>query len=384
MSINNVFTGLYLGSGLCFAGRTGISIRTFSMMFLAIAVILSVVEPSAATHGPGAQPYAGTPNPVAPFPGPDLPTFREVTGKEFSDGRDRNAQGGPEVERVVAWDGLGGVRDAFRYAGSRLGYPGADFNIEVDGIANGGDALFTALRNDQASMVLSVEGDNQIYYVKPTGFPNALQEFGVWATATDIDAVHPPLDVDGLELWGPDQLEDADRYSLRGDPFIQLQPGGPFRKVSIWQYDATNHASSPHTMTADLAAAIDMLFGGPGEGGPLWGSLVEMMDVDAIMLLGQSVTFSIAPIDLSGITLLDGSVGPNFHGGEIFEYDGPGSAARFLEMGGYVWDYNLDLIGTFGLASNNINALEAVAVPEPATLILLGMGTLALIRRRRR
>lgn len=336
-----------------------------------------------ATHGPPPQPWVGAINPVVPAPGLGLPTPQQVTGKDFSDGRDRNWLNVPELERVVAWDGSGGVRDSFRYAGSRGAFPGANFDIEVDAISNGGDALFQALRDDRAALLFSVEGDANIRYVRATGFSGATPGHGIWATPTDIDAVHPPGDVDGLEVWGPDQLDDTDRYSLRGDPFVQVAPGGPFHKVAIWQYDAIPHASTPHTFTSHLAAAIDMQFGGPGEGGPLWSILVEEMDVDAIMTLGSRVTFSIEPIDLSFITLLDGSAGPNFHGGEIFEYDGIGIATRFLQMGGYTWDHNLDLIAEFGVMSNNINALESIATPEPGTLSLLLAGAVMGLRRRR-
>lgn len=325
-----------------------------------------------------ASPWNPTLTPVSPYPGAGLPSATQVPGKDFSDYRDRDENGVDMPEQVVAWDGFGGTRNATNYAGSRVLLPELH---QVDAISNGGDALFTALREDRAAMIFSVGdvgvggrvADPTIYYVKPTLAGTVPGGHGVWATPLEIDdEINPDgtsriRDVDGLEVWGDNQTDDSDRYSLYGDPFVNFPDAS--RKVAIWQYDAASHVSSPHTFTSDLAAAMDLQFGGPGEGGPLFGLLVEMMDLDAMMTQVNRVTYSIAPLDLTWAGLPAGFPSV-FHGGEIFEYDGPGQPTRFLEMGGYVWDTNLDLMATFGVPSNNVNALEAVAVPEPSTMLL--------------
>ena len=106
--------------------------------------------------------------------------------------------------------------------------------------------------------------------------------------------MNPPKDTDALELWGGDNDDDSNRFSVAGDPIV---PGGG--KVAVWAFTAPAGPSTPHTFTTDLAAAIDKQFGGPGVGGPVWSHLVELMDVDAIMTFSQQVLFSIQPLDLA-------------------------------------------------------------------------------------
>jgi hypothetical protein len=324
---------------------------------------------------------------ATPGRGSALPTPKEVPGKDFSDIRDRDLNGVPDSEQVVAWDGLGGVRDAFDYSGSRLAYPDVANDMQVDAISAGGDALFQALRDDQSNLLFSVRTPaavvDQIYYVRPTNVPNPIPGFGVWATAADIDAMNLPLDLDGLEIWGGDNLDDSDRYSLADDPFtfdtVVPMEG---RKVAIWQYNSGAHTSVHHTLTTDLAASIDMLLGGIGEGGIYWGQLVELMDVDAMMTFGAKVTFSIEQLTIN----LPGGGMFDFDGGEIFEYDGPGLPARYLEQGGYTWNTALDIMGTFGVPSEDIDGLEAASTPEPGSFALALFGLIAavcIVRRRR-
>lgn len=316
-----------------------------------------------------ANPWVAIANPVTPDAGNTVPPPKLVPGKDFSDIRDRDAAGVFDLEQVVAWDGSGGVRDSFDYSGSRALYPQ---DTGVDGISAGGDALFQALRDDQSALLFSAEGDSRVLYVRPTSNPNATPGFGVWATATDLDATNPPIDVDGLEVWGGDNNDDTDRYSLAGDPFAQF-PAGP-QKVAIWNYNVGSGTSVAHTLTTHLAAAMDLQYGGIGVGGALWSQLVEQMDVDAIMTFGPKVTFSIRPLDLS---LIDPRL-PNLDGGEIFLYDDATSPTKFLAQGGYTWDTALDVKGTFGTTTENIDALEAVSVPEPGGLTLLLAGALGL------
>lgn len=323
-----------------------------------------------------ANPWIPIVNPASPGTGQFLPGPKEVPGKDYSDIRDVNVLPANDPEQNVAWDGSGGVRDSFDYSGSRAAFPDVAQDRQVDAIANQGDSLFKDLRANKAALLFSVQTDPTVMYERATGLFNPGPSFGVWATATDIDAMNPPIDTDGLEVWGLDQEDDSDRYSLADDPFVSFPNGS--RKVAIWEYLAG--VSSPHTFTSDLAASMDMQFGGPGDG-PIFGQLVELMDVDAIMTYGAQVTYSIQPLVVPGTPIA-------FDGGEIFEYDGPGIPTRFLNHAGHLWDTAFDVRGTFGVNHENIDALEAVQrfVPEPSSVALLMLGMLAgsrLVMRRR-
>lgn len=306
-----------------------------------------------------------------------VPTAKQVPGKDFSDVRDRDAAGAFDPEQLVAWDGLGGVRDSLDYSGSRAAFPNVSQDQEVDAVAAGGDSLFFDVRDDKAALLFSVETDPTVLFERATNFPAAPAGFGVWASATDLDAMNAPLDTDGLEVWGGDLVDDGVRYSIQDDPFVDL--GGVSRKVAVWAFDRVAGTSAHHTLTTDLAAAIDLQFGGPGVGGAFWDHLVELMDVDAIMMSNAQVNFSIRPLTVAGTPI-------NFDGGEIFVYDGAGVPTKFLNHGGHVWDTAFDVRGTFGVNNENIDAIEAVAqvIPEPSSVALVLFGLLALGGCRRR
>lgn len=311
------------------------------------------------------------------LPGPStiIPTPKEVPGKDFSDNLDRNAAGVGDPEQVIAWDGIGGVRDSFDYDEPPNARPLYPPSTQVDGLAASFDALFDAAIDNRSALLISVETDPTIYFERATGFPAAPAGVGVWATAADLDAMNPTRDTDGLELWGDDNSDDAFRYSLLGDPLTQT--ANP-QKVAIWAYDDVGTTSLPHTLTTDLASAIDLQHGGNGMGF-YWSQLVEQMDVDAIMTLGQRVIFSIRPLSVPGTPIA-------FDGGEIFVYENATTPTKFLDHGGHLWDTGFDVMGTFLVPSENVDALEAVSqfVPEPASwLLLAGMASAVAVRRKR-
>ena len=344
------------------------------LMRAGVAIALVATGALVAGSAAVASPWAPATS-ALPILGPGVPTPAQTPGKDFSDYRDRDSLGFGDAEQDIAWDGTGGTRDSFDYSGSRP----ADLtqDMEVDGIANGGDALFQGLRDDRSALIFSVGelgiggpagGDPNIYLEHAAAYSGPKPP-GIWALAPQIDDTNPIADLDGLEVWGGDQLDDSDRYSLYGDPFW-TPPGGISQKVAVWEYNAG--VSSPHTFTVDLAMALDKQFGGSGTG-PIFSQGVELIDVDALMVQGDRLTFSLAPVDFRPL-----GVPVTLDGGEIFEYDGPGSTTRFLKHGGHVWDTAFDVRNTFGVQSENVNAIEAVSVPEPAACFLLVAGVLAI------
>ena len=300
---------------------------------------------------------------VSPIPGCYVPTPCQVPGKEYSNFVDKNQFGNPDAMQVLMWDGQGGVADTFDYDGFDSA-PGG----EVDALANCRDALYHAVINDQASLLWSTTADPQIYREKPG--PCACKAAAVWATPNQINASTyddgtPHLtDVDGLEVWGEETVDDANRYSLAGDP------GG----TAVWAYLGGVN-STPWLSDADIMAALNAEF----EFGLTCIDLDAMMTWDADcgtgefdINAGDSIMFSLAPVG-------------NLDGGEIFVWDAQG--ARYLYHGCHLWDTPNVVLGYAGSACENVNALEAVSVPEPVTIagVMLGVGSLlGYVRRRRK
>lgn len=320
------------------------------------------------------------------FPGTEiLPTPVEVPGKEYSNHIDvDDTQPTPmlDPEQNLAWDGIGGRNNTFDYSNSRLG---DSLPREVDAIANAGDALYFEVINDRTWLLFSTDEDNRIFYEEHVTGAN-----GIWALPPTIDAdmaaIDPnigiqntmptDMDVDGLEVWGGDgpQFDDANRYSLEDDPF---------NNIAVWKYDKNINLSTPLYTKTDIAQAIDDLF-------PNFDIIAEDIDLDAMMTFGSNIMFSVDPIIDKGLD-----------GGEIFVWDGVAASAIFLTHGGHIWDTTFDVMGTFGTATENINALEAVGtfedspictggncsqtVPEPGTILgLLAISGLGLGLKRKK
>ncbi len=340
-----------------------------------------------------AGPYVSQGPFAAPQPGAVVPGPLNVPGKEYSDDLDKSGQaGGPlDPEQVIAWDGALGVADSFDYSLSRVAF-NDDEDRQVDALANKQDILFGTVINNGSALLFSVDDEGRsAAAVPPFSSPHIFYEAiggpplvpppppggPVWASpGVEIDQ-HGVTDVDALEVWGPEYEEgpdggavimgDADRYSLYGDPAI---PGAA--RISVWAYNPGLGASTPYITAQQIANAIDEP------------DLQTIVDLDAMMIFdelgdddfgpGDAIMFSIAPV-------------ANYDGGEIWVWKF-GAPAGFLNHGGHLWNTAFPVMGTFGVDSENINALESVAVPEPGTLILLGLGGLALggwaLQRRRK
>lgn len=370
-----------------------------------------------------------------PAVGPGVIPVDEVFGKEYSRDIDQDAMGAALPEQVVAWDGVGGTLDGLNYTGSRpVGVPRLQ---QVDALANSLDAMYDETLSDRAHLIFSHTDRVGIYNasgvfggfgpVVPMSGPVLLtngntilgaaevsvEEAGAyagpsvqhgWATASMVNSMAPAADLDALEVWGPEPAlaADSNKYSLDGD-FI----GGA--GTSVWSYDLGTGVSVPYISHGAIVTAVTTLLGAvptTAFGRDQLPSF-EAINVDALMVQdrdgvdlqfggpGDSIIFSIRQI-------VDPADSDGYYatGSELFvlEASAAGIAPSFLFHGGHLWDhdYALNNLGVAGLLPDqrafiDINALEAVGelvasgVPEPGTVAMLGLATIAggyLLRRR--
>lgn len=373
-----------------------------------------------------ASPY-GSVMSIAHQLGPGIIPPKNVIGKEYSHDLDLNAAGLLDAQRVIAWDGSGGVGDGLDYTGTRPTYTLED---QVDAIANANDLYYSDLRLDRAHLLFSIDdaasargpivppppigfivpsagpiglangqvigGAGEISYelgsVLPSGAAPSTQ--GLWASQAQINDMPLPIDVDGLEVWGnePAFTADSNKYSLR----VDAASG-----TSVW-----NLSGTPYVSHAAIVSTVMTLLGPFAPGSELD---VDDIDLDALMVLDVSDpindTFDRDPMGnpsesdeiLFSIKQLIDPADPTGYyatGSEIFFLNASGFEG-FLVHGGHVWDKAYALSNMISLAAvaggnlnvqHDLNALEAVAdVPEPAGL-MLGVFSLSFIvaKRRRR
>ncbi|MDJ0736671.1 MAG: hypothetical protein QNJ47_21840 [Nostocaceae cyanobacterium] len=275
--------------------------------------------------------------PINPRKIPLSPT--RVNGKEYSDNADKTTLGIPDPGQTLLWDGTGATQDGVDYP-----TPG-----QVDAMANRGDAYFHQLVADTVAMVFSTTFDDDIFYELP-----GVARGGVWANNNQIDAPGPGFDqgvhdVDGLELWGPNNRSDASYYSVYGDVTFDPLTG---QVVSGAVLDQSNNVIFTRQEIAKAVANVTQ---------PSNSKLLNFINLDAMMVSGDRIVFSVDPIQ----NFLDG--------GEIFVYDKGTGSSSFLYHGGHLWDTSFNVMRTFGTSTENINALEAVPL-DPFSHVYSGPG----------
>jgi hypothetical protein len=219
---------------------------------------------------------------------------------------------------------------------------------------------------------------------------------GVWAKRETLNVDDPPSDLDALELWGPeptsDFVGDANKYSLQSD-YDSFNKAIPDDAVSVWNGDANG---TPFIRQSVIVEAVTSLLVPPA--GITATDLAPLVDVDALMVQNMPgaspnvfdaatphgpdmVIFSIRQIQIPDPADPDHLI-YYATGSEIFWLEADGDCG-FLRHGGHDWDKDYALAALSysadgGTGVLDINALEAVAVPEPAALVLLLLGIVSL------
>ncbi len=371
-------------------------------------------------------PYGSLSGGVPGGVGPGFASPTIVPGKEYSHNLDMDAAGVLSPEQVIAWDGSGGVANGLNYVGTR---PTFTTLSEVDATANRRDHLYKQLisspdaATDTAHLIFSVD-DSYTGYTGGVPFPGIAPSAGpillplgpiggagelsyelagaflppsttgTWAKQADINGMPFPIDVDGVEVWGPEPalVADADKYSLDIDILsFGVVPGDA---VSVW-----NLSGTPYILHSTIASSVAGLMGFP----PVVEH--ESINLDALMVQDltedpnkfepdptggdtdhDSIIFSIRQIP-------DGAGGYHATGSELFVLTAAGGIS-FLEHGGHLWDKTYAMTAfdvwfddqdNFGVL--DINAIEAISqgvVPEPSGIMLLLLGSVGIGCRRRR
>jgi hypothetical protein len=318
--------------------------------------------------------YAPVVMPISPLGVDGVPPVERVPGKEFTDRLDLTYVPTPHAlqpTQIGMFDGVGGAKNGLRLSD----YATSFANFHVDAQSQIRDALFREVVDNRVPLIVSTSFDQMLggsvalAAERPSG---SVQSF---ATSTQI-VNHPHAggqlrDIDSVDLWGREGQPHAAFYSFQDDPF----------NTSVYTLQVLAPGFlQPYLSTGQIAAAI---------GNP---NLAPLIDVDGLMAHdigtginpfdgtfgpGDSVMFSIAPIP-------NPEGGDFYDGGEIWVWQF-GQPAKFLDHGGHLWDTAFNVGDTLGVQTENIDALEAVSVPEPAvaTLLLVGLVCSSMIRRRR-
>jgi hypothetical protein len=237
-----------------------------------------------------------------------------------------------------------------------------DFDGELDALANMGDAYFFDLIADRAVLLVSFQDEpvgaagKKVIYAENWGAPP--RNFAKWVDR-DLVFDNPTVDsLDGIEVWGPYDADDADCYSLAGDP----------NGVSVWIWDGAT--SSPYLLKTHIAAAV-IEVGYTGS--------EQDVDVDALMVWDQGTAYEWDAGDMVIFSIRNTIPGGgNFDGGEIIVKPHTG-LATFLTHGGRLWNTANPIAATFGVATEEVDAIEAYPGLQRETPTLTQWGLIILV-----
>lgn len=317
-------------------------------------------------------------DPIGPQPTTIEPEGPSVhPGKEFTDELDRDESGLNDAGRTIAWDGKGGIKDSTDFIESM-----ADTG-DIDALAFSQDTLFDAVVNNKTAILFSTRsnathGEGLDRGAPPNcafGVPICYETVGgdinVWAMDSEIDNMNTVKNLDALEVWGPKDEDDADKYSLFGEPVRNENA------ISIFNLDGTAYLERQLVANAVINLFPNNFFQGLDP---------NKIDIDALMVNdsgkgdkdrikfriddGDEILFSLWPVE--------NVVGANsIIGDEVF-YWNKKDGINFLNHGGHEWHSNW--------LGRNVDALEAAAsTPEPGTILgLLAISGLGLGLKRKK
>jgi hypothetical protein len=343
-------------------------------LFVPVAVIALLAFAVAVGHS---DVWAGQEKPAGP-----VEDSKAVIPVEFSNLPDKDDAGGgglgaADPEQVLFTDPPDAVgpplpRNTFDFGGDG----------QVDALANGQDAYFGELLVNRANLLVSFLGDPlwgglgnpMAVYLESIGGPKVPN----WQ---QVHLNNPGAldDLDGLEVWGPLDADDANYYSLKGD----LLSG-----VSVFHANSMTPAYVPWAVI--VAAVTNVALGADVYVGP-----VDSLDLDGLMVKdmndttsefgdGDTIIFSVRNTQPLG----------NWDGGEIVVLPF-GGAPFILFHGGHLWNTAFDIQTAFNVDTEEVDGIEAYPAQPRSTpalsewgliiliALLIGSATYVMLRRRK-
>lgn len=314
-----------------------------------------------------------------------IPPDSTMVPVEYSNLFDERAIGclhdGLEPQQVLYTEPLDGVGCPFVINGYDYTVPGLEL-VEVDALANCQDKYFHPVASNLADLLLSFNDDlpdppgTAVYYEKSGGAIGDLwSQMNLCNADGEVDG--SVEDVDGLELWGNLGENDANMFSLDGEP------GG----VSVWSYLGGPPIVKPYIWQTTLWGAVVSL---GFEGNP------TDVDVDAMMIFDETCDTTFAGD--GDMIIFSIKAAANWDGGEIVVFRASGPAI-FLNHGGHLWDTGHDIAGIFLVGTDEVDAIEGAAnvdilpmagdIPTVSdwgiiilVLLLVSFGAILIARRR--